>query len=91
LASATAGRTDTSINDGFYNVAPLALDPTLASAPQDLLIAKPDTSDYYHLSYRTPIGFDTQIDLSAFSSSALDRDRLIAKRGRTALKRSSIP
>jgi uncharacterized repeat protein (TIGR01451 family) len=47
--------------EGFYNVAPLAIDPTTAAAPQVLMVRKPDTSEYYYLSYRTNQGFDQQI------------------------------
>jgi len=47
---------------GTFNVAPLGLDPALASGPQVLMIAKPDTNEYYYLSYRRPVGFDRYID-----------------------------
>jgi gametolysin peptidase M11/alpha-galactosidase-like protein len=47
--------------DGFYNVAPLAIDPATAAAPQVLTIRKPDIGEYYYLSYRTNQGFDQQI------------------------------
>jgi hypothetical protein len=58
---------------GFYNVAPLALNPALASAPQDLLIAKPDTSEYYHLSYRIPGGFENGLDINAYRAVSVHR------------------
>jgi hypothetical protein len=48
--------------DGTYEVAPLALDPAAATAPQVLMIRKPDTDEYYYLSYRLLIGFDSFID-----------------------------
>ena len=59
--------------DGIYSVAPLALDPAMAGAPQVLMIAKPDTDDYYYLSYRGPIGFDTKIDSAFFDRLSVHR------------------
>jgi hypothetical protein len=47
--------------DGLYEVAPLALDPTYAVAPRALKISKPDTNESYYLSYRTAIGFDANL------------------------------
>jgi len=47
---------------GVYDVGPLATDPAQATVPRTLLIRKPDTADYYYLSYRTPIGSDKYID-----------------------------
>ena len=58
---------------GLYTVAPLALDPASVSTPQVLLIAKPDTQEYYYLSYRTPIGFDNYIDGSFFNRLSVHR------------------
>lgn len=58
---------------GLYDVAPLAVDPALASAPQVLLIAKPDTQEYYYLSYRTPVGFDNYIDGSYYNRLSVHR------------------
>ena len=48
--------------DGSFNIAPLGVDPVLAGGLQVVMIAKPDTKDYYYLSYRRPIGFDKYID-----------------------------
>ena len=48
--------------NGLYDVAPLALDPVAATAPEALTIHKPDTGEYYYLSYRFPVGFDNYID-----------------------------
>ena len=50
------------VQSGVYDIAPLALDPTSATAPRVIRIAKPDSNEYYYLSYRLPLGFDTQID-----------------------------
>ncbi len=47
---------------GLYELAPLALDPALATAPQVITLAKPDSGEYYYLSYREPIDFDQNID-----------------------------
>jgi hypothetical protein len=44
--------------DGVYNVAPLESDATTVAEPQALRIFKPDTGEYYYLSYRQAIGFD---------------------------------
>jgi hypothetical protein len=46
---------------GLYDVAPLEVDPWDALAPQVLKIAKPDTNEYYYLSYRRPLGFDANL------------------------------
>ncbi len=47
--------------DGDYSIAPLELNAIAASAPQALKIFKPDTNEYYYLSYRRGIGFDTEL------------------------------
>jgi len=44
---------------GTYTVAALELSPTQAPAPQILKILKPDTGDFYYLSYRAPLGLDS--------------------------------
>jgi hypothetical protein len=44
------------------------VDPWNALAPQVLKIAKPDTNEYYYLSYRRPLGFDANL-----SSTYLDQ------------------
>jgi len=59
---------------GYYDIAPLELDPAAALAPQTLKIAKPDTNEYYYLSYRRGIGFDANL------SSSLYLDRLSVHR-----------
>jgi hypothetical protein len=59
--------------EGLYDVAPLALDPTVATAPQILMIRKPDTNEYYYLSYRYPMGFDASIDGVFFYKLSIHR------------------
>jgi hypothetical protein len=49
--------------DGTYDLAPLAMDPSSVSGPQVLMIRKPDSGEYYYLSYRVAVGFDQYIDL----------------------------
>jgi NPCBM-associated, NEW3 domain of alpha-galactosidase len=49
---------------GTHTLAPLASDPSTVSSPQILMLKKPDTNEYYYLSYRLPIGFDRNIDSS---------------------------
>lgn len=44
--------------DGLHNVAPLALDPSVATAPQVLRVSRPGTGEYYYLSYRQGAGFE---------------------------------
>ena len=52
---------------GSYEIAPLELDLSQALAPQVLKVAKPDTGEYYYLSYRQPIGFDANLSSSLTS------------------------
>lgn len=51
-------------SDGPIYIAPLAMDPTSVPGPQVVVIRKPDTQEYYYLSYRLPLGFDAYIDSS---------------------------
>jgi hypothetical protein len=46
---------------GVYDIAPLGFDSLQALAPQVLKITKPDTDEYYYLSYRQPIEFDSNL------------------------------
>lgn len=46
---------------GTYAIAPIEIDPLAVSLPQVLKIAKPGTSDYYYLSYRLKLGYDTSL------------------------------
>ena len=45
---------------GTYQIAPIGTEPD-GTLPQALRIAKPDSGDYYYLSYRQPIGFDAAL------------------------------
>jgi len=56
------GNIATVTQSGTYTVAALELSPAQAPAPQILKILKADTGDYYYLSYREPLGFDTALD-----------------------------
>jgi len=47
---------------GIYDLAPLEVDPSNALDPQILKIAKPDTGEYYYLSYRQQLGFDATLN-----------------------------
>lgn len=58
---------------GEYDVAALALDPSVTTAPQILTIRKPDTNEYYYLSYRTAAGFDSYIDSSYYERVSVHR------------------
>jgi hypothetical protein len=51
---------------GYYDIAPLELDAANALAPQALKISKPDTNEYYYLSYRRSIGFDANLSPSQY-------------------------
>lgn len=58
---------------GTYQVATLETPPAATSAPQILKIRKPDTNEYYYLSYRQPIGLDANLDPSYLTGAALHR------------------
>lgn len=45
---------------GTYQLAPIG-NPPDGALPQVLRIAKPNSSDYYYLSYRQPVGFDASL------------------------------
>jgi hypothetical protein len=47
--------------NGSYDIAPLAVDPGSAGAPQILRVRKPDTNENYYFSYRVGMGFDNYI------------------------------
>ncbi len=47
--------------DGIYDIAPLELNTNIAAAPQLLKILKPDTGEWYYLSYRQALGFDQSL------------------------------
>jgi hypothetical protein len=81
------GVTDTQLvtASGLYNLAPLAIDPTQATAPRTLMIAKPDTLEYYYLSYRTAIGADSYIDGAYYNRLSVHRYNGDATLSRTFL------
>ncbi|MGE0822031.1 MAG: hypothetical protein AB7P18_07930 [Candidatus Binatia bacterium] len=54
------GQVQTLTQSGIYQLAPLEVDPSSALAPQSLKVWKPDTNEYYYLSYRRPVGFDAE-------------------------------
>lgn len=58
-------------SSGTYNIAPLESDASNASAPQILKIRKPDTAEWYYLSYRQPVGFDASISTNYFSGLSI--------------------
>jgi hypothetical protein len=47
------------ISGGIYDISPLELNASDAFNPQIIKIAKSDTDEFYYLSYRQPIGFDS--------------------------------
>lgn len=57
---------ETVSQSGYYDIAPLELDAAGSLAPQALKIAKPDTNEYYYLSYRRGIGFDANLIASLY-------------------------
>jgi len=48
-------------SSGVYDIAAMGLDPLTENMPFVLKIKKPDTGDYYYLSYRQPIGYDDSL------------------------------
>jgi uncharacterized repeat protein (TIGR01451 family) len=87
LALGWFGSTDTLLvtTTGLFDVAPLAVDPARATAPRALMIAKPDTLEYYYVSYRTPIGADSYIDGSYYYRLSIHRYRSDGTLARTFL------
>jgi hypothetical protein len=67
------GQVPTVNQDGFYDIDSLETNPWEAMAPQALKIAKPDTNEYYYLSYRQPLGFDA--NLSSYYLSGVNVHR----------------
>lgn len=64
-----ASQIQTVTADGYYDIAPLELDATQATAPQMLRVAKPDTGETYYLSWRQPIGFDSNLTATQYNLS----------------------
>lgn len=58
---------------GLYEIAPLGLRSASTIAPQALLIRKPDTGEYFVVSYRFPVGYDINIDGLYFYRSTVHR------------------
>jgi hypothetical protein len=44
---------------GTYTIAPLEFNPAQTSLPQALKIYKADTHEYYYISFRQPLGYDS--------------------------------
>jgi len=57
---AFANSVQTVTTGGTYQIAPIGTPPD-GTLPQTVLIAKPDSGDYYYLSYRQPTGFDASL------------------------------
>jgi len=68
---------DTSVQtineSGLYEIAPLGLRSASVFAPQALLIRKPDTGEYFVVSYRFPVGYDSNIDGLYFYRTTVHR------------------
>lgn len=58
--NAFANSLQTVTTGGTYQIAPIGNTPD-GMLPQSLRIAKPDSGDYYYLSYRQPTGFDASL------------------------------
>jgi hypothetical protein len=56
-----SGAITTVVASGSYDLAAIGRNPALATAPTMLKIAKPDTNDFYYLSYRQPTGYDATL------------------------------
>ena len=56
-----SGQASVVSSDGQYTVTALESDPASAASPQALKIFKPDTGEYYYVSYRASIGFDANL------------------------------
>jgi len=49
------------MSSGTFELAAIGTDPWTASAPLVLKIAKPNSNDFYYLSYRQPMGYDSAL------------------------------
>ena len=58
---------------GNHTIAALAAVGTAASAPRALMLPKPDTNDYYYVSYREANGFDQYIDANYLNRLSIHR------------------
>ena len=53
-----SGMVTTVTADGVFDIARLGSDPAVNAAPQVIKVERPDTGDYYYLSYRQTAGLD---------------------------------
>lgn len=58
---------------GVYEISPLEQPPEMAAGPQIIKVRKPDTNEYYYLSYRQPLGFDSLLPAAYLSGVAIHR------------------
>ncbi len=58
------GAVVTVVGSAVYDIDSLESDPMLAAGPQILKVWKPDTNEYYYLSFRQPIGYDDSLSLT---------------------------
>ena len=58
---------------GIYDIAPQSLPEEGAVAPQILRLEKPDSSEFYFIGYRRPIGFDSNLHASHHEKVAIHR------------------
>ncbi len=49
------------LSGGIYDIAPMTADPATTGLPLALRIAKPDSGEYYYLSYRQRQGYDDSL------------------------------
>jgi hypothetical protein len=70
--------------DGLYDLAPLTTDVAAATS-QVVTISKPDTGEYYYLSYRQADGFDQYIDSSYYNRLSIHRYRADGSASKTYL------
>lgn len=55
------GAVSTVVSSGTYQIAAIGSDPATATAPQTIKIEKPDTGEFYYLTYRQPTGYDDSL------------------------------
>jgi hypothetical protein len=65
---------------GRYDIAPLIIAESDAVAPQILKIAKPDTGEYYYLSYRRALGFDANLSSTYAEKVNVHKDYALSNR-----------
>ncbi|MDO8668934.1 MAG: Ig-like domain-containing protein [Candidatus Buchananbacteria bacterium] len=62
------GKVQTITASGTFRLSPTEQDPGVAIYPQVIKIAIPGTSEYYYLSYRTAVGYDSLLTTKAPSN-----------------------